>query len=136
MTFFLSSSGQRSSFVIQKIENLLLKFPDLLKGKSDLQNNILLLSFLQSAHFQNTVARSSFLSKSWSFLIPHQLNQNKVNILKLTIILKDVRILQLCSKSEPTLVPTWGDLLEISCGSLQTIIQIAILQETYLIKVY
>ena len=35
--------------------------------------------FIKSVHFKNTVARSSFLSKLWSFSIQHQLNQNKVS---------------------------------------------------------
>ena len=46
-----------------------------MKGLCDGLNSKVIL---KSVHFKNPVARSSFLSKSLSFSIQHQLNQNKV----------------------------------------------------------
>ena len=56
------------------------------------------LMSIKSVHFKNPVMRSSFLSKSLSFTIQHQLNQNKVSWwLEITTILKEIRIAQLPS---------------------------------------
>ena len=54
------------------------------------------INALKSVHFKKPVTRISFLSKVLSFSIQHQLNQNKV-ILKMTTILKEMRIAQLSS---------------------------------------
>ena len=62
---------------------------------------------LKSIHFQNTVAQSSVLPKLWSFSIIHQLNlfwSQLMWMLKMITILKKLRIVQLYSKSELTLM--------------------------------
>ena len=56
---------------------------------------------LKSVHFKNTVARSSVLSKLWSFSIIHQLTLFWFQLMLYWKFLKEPR--QLCSKNERTL---------------------------------
>ena len=57
---------------------------------------------LKSVHFKNTVARSLVLSKLWSLSPDFALISADV-ILKMITILKELRIVQLCSQNERTL---------------------------------
>ena len=54
------------------------------------------MSHLKSVHFKNTVTRSSFCSKLWSFSIIHQLTLFRFQ-LKMIIILNRMKIAQLWS---------------------------------------
>ena len=74
----------------------------------------LLGSQLKSVHFKNTVARSSVHSKLWSFWAEIKTTSADV-LLKMIIILSELRIAQLCSLNEWTLLiyrpgRTYGDI--------------------------
>ena len=71
------------------------------------------LFLLKSVHFKETVARSSFLSKMRKFAIWHQLTLFGFQQ-KITTILKEIRILQLFSKNEQTLLPFWGNMFFVN----------------------
>ena len=62
--------------------------------------------FLKSVHFKNTVARSSFLSKIVVIFddTSAEIKTKSDVILKMTTMLKELRIEQLCSNNEQTLV--------------------------------
>ena len=58
---------------------------------------------LKSVHFKKTVAQSSFLSKKVVIFSEIKIKSADV-ILKMTTLLKEMRIAQLCSLNERTLI--------------------------------
>ena len=79
-----------------------------IQGKTGLSKNRALHALLKSVHFKKTVARSSFISFKIVVIFNTTSAEIKTKsadvILKKTTILKEMRIVQMCSLNEQSLV--------------------------------